>query len=205
MVLRLVILMVLLTLTVNADPNRYFSELAGFEITKPDDWQFSTAEEHLDKLKTMKLEDAEFQKRMIERSRKPLVVLMKHPEPHDDLNPTIKVTFRPLGTLQGKTATELLAGVLPYMKTAFKNFRIVTAPKSTTVSGLPAAHAVIEYDLESTDGFSFATTSELWLVPRGEYLFILGSGTRTDEKSGSRAEIQKILETVKIEPAREES
>jgi hypothetical protein len=42
--------------------------------------------------------------------------------------------------------------------------------------------------------------SELWIVPRGDYFFMIGAGTRQDEKTGTRKEIQEILKTVKIDP-----
>ncbi len=33
----------------------------------------------------------------------------------------------------------------------------------------------------------------------GDYFFIIGAGTRQDEKTGSRDEIKQILSTVKID------
>jgi len=45
----------------------------------------------------------------------------------------------------------------------------------------------------------FPTASELWIVPRGDYFFLIGAGTRQDEKTGGRDEIRSILGTVRIE------
>jgi hypothetical protein len=57
----------------------------------------------------------------------------------------------------------------------------------------------MNYTMEIPDGRSFQTTSELWIVPRGDYFFMIGAGTRQDEKTGSREEIQDILASLKIE------
>ena len=70
---------------------------------------------------------------------------------------------------------------------------MVQAPTDTTVSDLSAAYMRINYTLAIPDGRTFPTTSELWIVPRGNYFFMIGAGTRQDGKTGSREEISKIL------------
>ncbi len=56
----------------------------------------------------------------------------------------------------------------------------------------------IDYSLTIPDGRFFPTASELWIVPRGDYFFMIGAGTRQDEKTGSRKEILKILNSVEL-------
>jgi hypothetical protein len=125
--------------------------------------------------------------------------MMKYPEPYDDINPSFKVNIKPLGQLQGRTAIELVGMILPQLQKAFKDYQLVQPPVETEVSGLKAAYARINYSLETTDGATFPCTSELWIVPRGDYFFLLGAGTRQDETTGSRSEIQGILNSVKID------
>jgi hypothetical protein len=36
-------------------------------------------------------------------------------------------------------------------------------------------------------------------VPRGDLLFMIGVGTRQDEKSGTRKEARGIIDTIKID------
>lgn len=172
---------------------------AGFEVTKPDGWSFTTAAEYQENLKAVKLTDQEFQVAMQKYSTVPMVAMTKYKEPYDDINPSFKVNIKPLGQLKGKTAVEILGVVVPQLERVFKNFKLAQTPTDVSVSGLKAAYARINYSLETPDGQSFPTTSELWIVPRGDYFFMLGAGTREDEKTGSRKEIQAILNTVKIE------
>ncbi len=198
---RIVLALILLTCPfalAEPESDHFVSSVAGFEIRKPSSWHFSGKAEHLAQLKELKLQDAEFKRRMVERSRVPLVILMKHPEGFDDLNPTVKVQFRPMDPVKGKSAVEILNLILPSFRSVFKNFKVTKEPKATTVSGLPAAYVEMEYELETEEGRSFPTTSQVWLVPNGDFMFIIGAGTRTDEKTGGRAEIRKIVGTVKI-------
>jgi hypothetical protein len=172
---------------------------AGFQLTKPVEWRFITVAEAQENLKATKLNDQEFQAAMLKYATVPMVAMMKYPEPYDDINPSFKVNIKPLGQLQGRTAVELVGMILPQLQKAFKDYQLVQPPVETEVSGLKAAYARINYSLETTDGATFPCTSELWIVPRGDYFFLLGAGTRQDETTGSRSEIQGILNSVKID------
>jgi hypothetical protein len=90
--------------------------------------------------------------------------------------------------------------MVPQLEKVFRDYELVQAPAITEVAGLEAAYARINYSLETAAGSIFPCTSELWIVPRGDYFFLLGAGTRQDESTGSRNEIQDILRSVKIDP-----
>ncbi len=174
------------------------SVTVGFKATKPANWQFVTAQENLENLKKVELNDAELQQLMIKYSTAPLVAMMKHPEPFDDINPSFKVNIKPLGQLRGADPKQILGLILPQLQKMFKDFKLEQEPMDTTVSGLKASYMRINYSLSIPDGRVFLTTSELWIVPRGDYFFMIGAGTRQDEKTGSRGEIKKILNSVVI-------
>jgi hypothetical protein len=61
----------------------------------------------------------------------------------------------------------------------------------------PAAYVRMSYALEAA-GSSWRTTSEMWLVPRGDVVFIIGAGTREDQKNGTLREVRSIIDTIKI-------
>jgi hypothetical protein len=182
-----------------ASDNTFINVTVGFSVTKPDSWQFLTVEQNLENLKRMQLNDEQFREVMVKYSTAPLVAMMKYPEPYDDLNPSLKVNVKPLGNLKGMDPKGIINLVSAPLKSVFKDFEITVPPMDTTVSGLRAGYAQFNYSLAIPDGRSFPTVSELWIVPRGEYFFIIGAGTRQDEKTGTRAEIQSILKTVKID------
>lgn len=181
------------------DPNHFRNPTAGFEITKPADWQFAGADFDQENMKKTKLDDKEVQAAMLKYATVPMVAMLKYPEPYDDVNPTFKVNIKPLGVLKGKSATEMIEILLPQFEKIFKDYKLAQAPTEVEVSGLKGAYVRINYSLVTTDDRAFPTTSELWIVPRGEYFFMMGAGTRQDEKTGSRKEIQDILASVKID------
>jgi hypothetical protein len=121
---------------------------------------------------------------------------MKYPEPFDDLNPSFKVNIKPLGQLKGADPKQILNLILPQFQKMFQDFALIQPPIDTKVSGLNAAYMSINYSLAIPDGRTFPTTSEMWIVPRGDFFFMIGAGTRQDEKTGSRKDIQAILNTV---------
>jgi hypothetical protein len=192
-----IIILILVSSIACAESKNVFENLAaGVKVTKPTDWQFVTAEENLENIKRVELNDSDFKKLMLKYSTAPLVVMMKYPEPYDDLNPSFKVNVKPLGKLKGADPKQILRLILPQFEKLFKDFVLVQEPMDTSVSGINAAYMRINYSLAIPDGRSFPTTSELWIVPRGNYFFMFGAGTRQDEKTGSRSEIEKILHSV---------
>lgn len=182
-----------------ADSNEYANPTVGFRITKPEAWQFATVQQNLDNLKSTKLQSTEMQEAMVRSATAPLVVMFKYPEPYQDINPSFKVNIKPLGQLKGRDAKQIAGLLLPSLQKAFKDFAVAQAPSDVTVSGLKGAYMRVTYSLEVPEVGLFPTTSELWIVPRGDYFFMIGAGTRTDEKTGSRQEIQDILKTISIE------
>lgn len=182
-----------------AEPDVFRNPTAGFQVTKPADWRYATADFTQQNLKATKLNSDEMHAAMMKYATAPMVAMMRHPEPYDDLNPSFKVNIKPLGALKGKSGVELLNFILPQLEKMFRDYKLTQPPVEVEVSGLKGAYARIDYSLVTADDLVFPTTSELWIVPRGEYFFMLGAGTRQDEKSGTRKEIQGILKTVKID------
>ena len=171
----------------------------GLEVTKPAGWQFLTAEANAENLRSVHPDDKELQEAFRKYATAPVVAFSKFAEPYPDLNPSFKINVRPLGQLAGRSAKEILAIVLPTLNRIFPDLKVEQEPTETVVSGLPAAYARLQYTLVAGEQ-RFATVSELWIVPRKSYFFMIGAGTRQDEANGTRAEIQSILATVKIDP-----
>jgi hypothetical protein len=128
----------------------------------------------------------------------PIIAMTKYREPYPDLNPSFKVNMRPLGELKGQSAVAITNLVLPQLQRAFADAKVVQTPMEVTISGLKAAYARIDYTLR-TGGEEFPTASQLWIIPRGDFFFIVGAGTRQDEKSGSRAEIDVIVKSLRLD------
>ena len=197
-IIQVLILSIIPFITFAQDANIFKNATVGFKITKPNKWQFATIEKNLNSLEKVQLKDEEFKQLMIKYSTVPLIALMKHPEPFDDLNPSFKVNIKPLGTLKGSNPKKILELVLPQFQKIFHDLNLIQTPTDTIVAELPAAYMKVNYSISIPDGRTFPTTSELWIVPRGNYFFMIGAATRQDEKTGSREEILEILSSIKL-------
>jgi len=181
-----------------AEPELFDNPTAGFQVTKPAEWHYITAAQYTENLKAIKLSDEEFHAAMQKYATAPLVAMSRFPEPFDDVNPSFKVNLKPYGGLKGKRPEEIIGLLLPQFQQMFKDFALVQPPIEVEVSGIRSGYVRMNYTMEVPDGRGFPTTSELWIVPHGDYFFLIGAGTRQDEKTGTREEIQEILKSVRI-------
>jgi len=174
------------------------SATVGFYVEKPADWHFATAEQNTENLERTELNSEEYQQLLLKYANAPLVAMMKYEEPFDDLNPSLKVNIKPYGNLDRSDPKNILNLIIPNFEKMFIDFEVLEGPSDTLISGIPSAYVRVAYSLPIPDGRVLPTTSELWIVPRGDHFFVVGSGTRTDEKTGTRKEIEAILDTVAI-------
>ena len=196
----IVVVIIVAACAMAGESDAFRSATAGFEITKPADWHYLTAEQNQENLSRVELTDDEYKEALLKYATVPLVAMVKYAEPFDDLNPSVKVNIKPLGELKGMAATEILSIFIPQLEKLFQDFEVAEGPQPVEVSGFPAGYLRVHYNLRVGDELVFPTASELWIVPRGDYFFLIGAGTRQDEKTGGRDEIWSILATMRIEP-----
>ncbi len=174
------------------------SSAVGLELRKPASWVFLTSEDVKANRERIRLKDGELEQAIRERASLPLVVAAKYPEPHGSLNPTVQVGVRPLGGLAGRPATEILALVVGSLQSGFSDFQLVTPVSEARISGLPAAHLVATYTI-NTDAGSFPVKARMWLVPRGPILFMIGMSGAQEGEDVAQEEFQAVLESLVIE------
>ncbi len=176
----------------------YSNPTLGFSIAKPADWHYATAEQHRENLSRTDFADPEFKKLLTQYARTPFIAMMRYKEPYDDLNPSVRVNARELGTLKGAPPEKIVELIATGIQRQFQDFKIEEGPTARSVGGHPAGYVRIAYTIEAA-GRSFPTLSELWAVPRGDLVFLIGAGIRQDGKTGSRADVQSIIDTIKID------
>ena len=179
--------------------NRFESPTAGIAFSKPESWIFASMQAALDNREKVRLDDAELERQMKAQANPPLAVVMKHPEPYPDVNPSFQVGLRPLGPLEGKTATEILGLIVPTLEKAHADFRIVTPISESMVGGLAAARVSIHYTLKTSDGGAYPTWSDMVVVPRGKFMFFIGMGRKQGDE-GATAEVEKMLASIEFQP-----
>jgi len=130
---------------------------------------------------------------MLKYATTPLVVIAKYPEPFYDLNRSFKVNVKSFGQPKGADPKQIRAMVTAQLRNIFKDCEVVQEPTDTKVSGIKSGYMRVDYSTQIPDGRTFPTSSELWIVPRGDYFFMIGAGTRQGEKTGTRKAIHEIL------------
>lgn len=175
------------------------SPTVGLELTKPAHWHYVSAQQNLDNLREAKMSDAQLQQAAIRFASAPLVAVARYEEPHPDLNPSFKVNFRPLGRLRGQAPLTILNAIMPTFARMFNDLAYAESPREVTVSGLRAAYTKVHYTLRTRGGQAFQTASQIWIVPRGEYLFMMAAGTKQGDTSEVSRDIASIVQSVKID------
>lgn len=190
-------LLIGLILCTPAHAQRFTNPVLGLSIEKPVDWHIISAEANAENLKKAEIGTPEFQEAVRKYASVPLFAFSRYLEPHPDMNASVKVNRRPSGSFAGRTGQEVLQALLPGMRSAMGDLKIVTAPELTTLGGKAAGHIALTYTLKA-GGSSFPAASELWIIPRGDYLIVVGAGYRPDEKTGDRQAVLQIVNSLKL-------
>ncbi|MEM7400320.1 MAG: hypothetical protein AAF304_00055 [Pseudomonadota bacterium] len=199
--MKILLLLIILTFSTNSfseSSDNFQNNAVGFEITKPSSWHYMTAEENLKNFEKIELDDENFKNLVLKYSSTPLVVMVKHDPTFGDINPSIKVNTRPMAEFQDIGPKEILNILIPQFSNVFSDFEMVQEPSDTEISSINAAYTRFNYTIASADGKSFPITSELWIVPREHHYYMIGAGTRQDERTGTREEISEVVNTIKI-------
>jgi hypothetical protein len=170
----------------------------GISASKPKTWVTITDTQNRANISKLKMSNAEFQKYVLKHARAPIFAITKHREPYDDLNPSVKITVRPLGRVTKDSILSFAAVVARALAKNIGGAIKIETPKLVQISGFPGAYTSIDYTLKTQAGLSFPTRSQIWLVMKGQLLVMIGAGTRIDEATGSRKEIQEIINTIRL-------
>ena len=183
----------------NATPQRFENATAGITVMRPAGWETASLQAVQENRERVQLSDAELQAAMQKAATAPLFVFLKHPEPNPDLNPSIQITLRPLGTLAGQPPTEIMKLAVGALQKALPDFTFVTEITDAQVSGLAGAHMRAKYTVMNREGASFKVLTRMWLVPRGAYMFMIGMSGPQEGPDVSEAEFAAALASITIQ------
>ena len=173
----------------------------GFGIHKPVDWHFF---QELNK--PLGQDKPTLHSLLAHYAKTPVVAISKFPAQYaQDINPNIRVTFKPVNRTSNKKVVEsqdpvqLLSGILRSLKPVLQNLKIGEQAKALNISGFHAAFARMSYTIQLVAGGQTRGNSNLWLVmPRSDYVFLISGVTREDEDNATREDLQAIVETITI-------
>ena len=156
-------------------------------------------DQNYENLKNSKMKDEELKKLSLKMADVPMIVIMKYPEPYNNLNPTLKVDVKPTGDYKGTNPKKILSAMTASMGDFFDGFKIIKGPMDAKIDGMNGAYVRFNTIMKMEDGQSYPSCSEIWVIPRGDHIFMFSANTRQDEKNCKRDEIRKIIDTIKID------
>lgn len=183
----------------SSDEVTFSNAAAGFTFSKPASWVCLSMMKLEKSREDIRLGDAQLEQQIRQNALAPLVIVTRHPEPYDELNPTIQIVIRPLGPMTGKSALEILQFSVSQLMKTFPDFTYVQDVHETSVSDLPAAALRATYTVKNSDGRSSPVLTRMYVVPRGSMMFLIGM---TDPRSGpeiSEDEFSEALDSIQIE------
>jgi hypothetical protein len=178
--------------------DNYSNATLGFSIRKPSAWHYVSAELQQENLKRSNFQDPKFRELVARYARTPFLAIAKHLPPYDDLTPSIRANTREAGTLKGTPPEKVVERVASDFARILKDYLVVEGPVATTLAGHPAGYMRANFTHEA-GGRAWRASSELWIVPRGDLLFLIAASTRQDERSGTRKEVRSVIDTIKID------
>lgn len=181
-----------------AASDHFDSPPAGISFDKPSSWVFVSRQPAQERRGNLRLTDAELEQQIKGGVAAPLAVVMAHPEPWPELNPTFQVGLRLLGELEGKSAAEILTFLLPTLELVYPEFHVMDPVSAVSIGGLPAARLGAQYTIKTEAGGAIPTRSEMIIVPRGKLIFFIGTGRSPDDKA-AEASLESILSSLKIQ------
>lgn len=171
----------------------------GVSIERPADWQVGALEEHLSTADARRLDEAGVIAFLNSSGNRPVLSLSQYPAGHEGVNPSVRISLRPLGTAAALDARGLLEKALPAILKSFPDAVVKVAPHEAMIGAVPAAFARIDYTLPvSADGAKAAVTSDIWVVKRPGHALVIGAGYASGDQAAAEA-IAAIVGTIKVD------
>jgi hypothetical protein len=169
----------------------------GFEIELPNGWIELSGNDFYENLRRINVDDPKFQDFLQKNASLPVVLAAKHPEPYDDINPSLKINARPYGAIPTRDAVEIAGLLLAHIKKLYSDFEIISPPSQKNVDAKNGAHVRVRYSLKTSVG-TFPVESELWVIPTRNFFYMIAIGYRPDGKTGTREDAVSSIEKMKI-------
>lgn len=178
--------------------NTYTNPTIGLTITKPEAWVFVSQEQSLRNRQNTELKNKDLAREIQREENLPTVSIAKYPEPHPTINPTVQVkhVVKPFPEMGSR---QVIEAALQQVHNAYSDFQIVKPIQAASLSGHSATTMEATFTMHTVGDGAFAVYSEMWVVDRGEDLFIIGMSGPREGEDASRGEFAAVLSSIKLE------
>lgn len=173
--------------------NRYENLALGLRLSKPDSWQFLSAEQNTETLERIEFATEEFKQKIVAH-KKPLVMMVQNPEPHTGINPSVKVAIDSFPGLSESNTDGVLKLAAVGIKEQFADAQISPITEAS-IAGRGARRMTIDFTVRTTDGGAFPVTSVVWVVPDGDFYLVVGAAYLQGDQA-TWEQIKQVLQTI---------
>lgn len=170
----------------------------GFSIKYSNKWSIISVDDQYANLNKITLNDSSFNEMIKKGTSVPFFAISKFKEPYDDINPSLKINTKPYGNLQGKSLEYITSIMLTQFEKMFLDYKLIEGPKEYLINNNKSIYSKIYYTIKSKNGDEFKTCSELWLIDKGNYFYVIGVGTKQNESNCKRSEIYNFIKTIEL-------
>lgn len=188
--------------------NKFFNRDAGFAITKHPDWHFlsldnaetwMTSPDNSDEGKLKLKQHIQNMREQEARTGMAPLFIAKHEEPYPHLNPMIKVALHYIDDLPKDVSPLAIAAVMA--KSVSENnesFKMMSRIQLVRVSNFDAGYLSFTLNGELNSGETESAMNEVYLIPRGKYVFEITLSTPLECDAATKAELEEMMETIFI-------
>jgi hypothetical protein len=187
---------------------KFFNRDAGFAITKNPDWHFLSLDnaeswmKDLDNSEEGKLRLKQHIQSLRNQKAKtgmaPLFIA-KHKEPYPNLNPMIQVSLHYIDDLPKDVSPLAIAAVMAQsVSESNRGFEMMDRIRLVRVSNFEAGYLSFALNGESGLEENESAMNQVYLIPRGKYVFEITLSTPLDLDIDTEADMDEMMETIFI-------
>ncbi len=188
--------------------DKFFNRDVGFAITKHSDWHFLT----LDSAETWMTPsiDSEEERSNLKRYIQSLrdqetntgmapLFIAKHQEPYPHLNPMIKVVLHYIDDLPKDVSPLAIAAVMAQsFSESNEGFKMLSQVQLARLSDFDAGYIRFSIEGKLASGENESAVNQVYLVPRGKYIFEITISTPLEYDALTDAELEEMMESIFI-------
>ena len=180
-----------------ASAERFSNSVIGLSVEKPDDWCVLSVEANAKDRRKIETDNPELREALQKDATVPLYEFARSRHLYGRITATVKVETRPAGQSEGQSGQQVLRAMLSQISQMMADVKVVKAPELVSLGGKTSGHMALIYTLKA-DGASFPVASEMWVIPRGNYFVVLGATYHPNDKTGERAEVMEIVNSLQL-------
>jgi len=186
--------------------NNYTNKNVGLSFSIPEGWQFISLD---DAIKSVSKQSPANKKAELGKGKEHFVklksstkmdpvIVVKYPEPYSGFNPTFQIYLEPHDLKRNDMLVEFMRVYLDGQSKRYDVFQVTTTPELAYFAGRKAGYAEATAIRGVGNGKKIKFTCRLWVVPRGEMVFIVVAFKPFEKNDVIEGDFTKLIISTRI-------